>query len=176
MIVLDSETGGLSPRENPILSVGAVCMITGETFGTRIIPTPRLRVDPRAAEINGYDKATWGGIPEAEAALGLIEFTHGRDEIIGGANIRFDIDFLRAWITRTGYRVPFWPRLVDLQSLALNAHVLGKIVLPRKPNGQLSFSVTAVCEALGIPRQGAHDALQDAVETAEAIRRINALT
>jgi DNA polymerase III epsilon subunit-like protein len=175
VIIIDTETGGLSARENPILSVGAVCMETGETFGTRIIPTPRLRVDARAAEINGYDPLTWGGIPEAEAALGLIEFTSGRDEIIGGANIRFDIEFLRAWITRTGYRVPFWPRLVDLQSLALNAHVQGKLRLPRKENGQLSFSVTAVCEALGIVRQGAHDALADAKDTAECIRRINAL-
>jgi DNA polymerase III epsilon subunit-like protein len=175
MIIFDTETGGLSANENPILSVGAVDFESGESWGTRIIPNPRFRIDHRAADINGYEPETWGGITETKAAEGLLAFTRGRDEIIGGANIRFDINFLLAWIVRTGYRKPFWPRMVDLQSLALNAHHQGKITLPRKENGQLSFSVSAVCQALGIERGGAHDALQDAKETAECIRRINAL-
>lgn len=175
MIIIDTETGGLSANENPILSIGAVDFVTGEEFSCRITPTPRLRVDARAAEINGYNPGTWGGIPEHEAASGLLAFAAGRDEIIAGANIRFDVGFLTALITRTGYRKPFWPRMVDLQSLALNAHHAGKLTLPRKENGQLSFSVSAVCEALGIDRQGEHDALQDARETAECMRRINRL-
>jgi DNA polymerase III epsilon subunit-like protein len=175
MIIIDTETGGLSANENPTLSIGCVDFESGETWGTRIIPTARLKVDARAAEINGYDPETWGGIPEKMAAALLLDFTTGRDEIVAGANIRFDINFLTALVVRAGFRKPFWPRLVDLQSLALNAHSQGKLSLPRKENGQLSFSVTAVCEALGIQRQGAHDALQDAVETAEAIRRINGL-
>jgi DNA polymerase III epsilon subunit-like protein len=177
MIIIDTETGGLSPRENAILSIGAVLYESGECWGTRIIPNPRLKVDPRAAEINGYTTPEeWGGVPEAEAALGLIEFTDGRDEIVAGANVGFDIDFIQAWITRTGFRTPFWPRKVDVQGLALNAHNLGKLRLPRKPNGQLSFSVDAICQALGVDREGSHDALQDAKDTATCIRLINALT
>jgi DNA polymerase III epsilon subunit-like protein len=175
MIIIDTETGGLSANENPLLSVGAVDYETGESFSCRINPTPRLKVDARAAEINGYDPTTWNGIAEDKAAEGFLSFTRGRDEIIGGANIRFDINFLQAWIARTGYRKPFWPRMVDLQSLALNAHIQGKLSLPRKENGQLSFSVSAVCQALGIERSNQHDALEDAKDTVEAIKRINAL-
>lgn len=176
MLIIDTETGGLNYKANPLLSIGVVDYLTGETWGTRIIPTPHLCIDAEAAEINGYNPETWGGIAEKTAAWLFLDFVRGRDEIVGGANIRFDIDFLNAWLARCGARKPFWPRLVDLQSLALNAHTQGRITLPRKANGQLSFSVTSICSALGLTRASSHDALEDAKDTAEAIRLINALT
>jgi DNA polymerase III epsilon subunit-like protein len=175
MIVIDTETGGLDPWRNPVLSVGVVDFETGEDWSTRIIPAGHLSIDSEAARINGYDPETWGGLPESTAAKLFQGFVRGKDEIVCGANIRFDVDFLSAWLVRCGQRKPFWPRLVDVQSLALNAHTQGKITLPRKDNGQLSFSVTAICQALEIKRGETHDALADALDTVECIRRINRL-
>lgn len=177
MIIIDTETGGLSANENPILSVGAIDTESGQEWSAKITPSPRLRVDARAAEINGYDPETWGGIKEDLAAGYFMSFIHERDEILAGANIRFDINFLTAWIVRAGYKKPFWPRLIDLQSLALNAHQRGRITLPRKETtGQLSFSLDSVCKAVFIKRTETHDALQDARDTAKAIERINTLS
>ena len=174
MIIIDTETGGLDHRLHPLLSIAVLSPAYPSTeFHMRITPPEHLAIDPHAAKINGYKAETWNGHGEAETLERFREFIHGNDEIIAGCNPGFDVGFISAAYVRKGYREPFWPRRVDVQSLALDAHAAGRIVLPRKPSGQLSFSLDSIAEALELRRpEVVHDALSDARLTWQCIQKL----
>ncbi len=179
MIIIDTETGGVKPLQEALLSIGAFNTRTKKRFEARISPIPSLPVNPHAAAVNGYNPGTWGGECEALVVGDFLTFANLEypQTIVGGCNVPFDKGFLEAAIARSGYRKPFWPRVVDVQGLALDAHDYGKIILPTKPEtGHLSFSLDSIASALNLARSpGFHGALADCLLTWECIQTLRKL-
>lgn len=70
IIAIDTETGGLYPAINPLLSVAIVPSWTMEPFTVYIEPLALETIHPSAAEKNGYTQKKWrerGAVPLAIA-------------------------------------------------------------------------------------------------------------
>lgn len=106
IIFADTETGGLSPTQNSLLTVGLVAVdkLTLETIATRYIKIKHksYNVQPKAMEINKIILKSHDADPESvtpEVARHLVssfvvEHTDDEKPQIAGHNINFDINFL----------------------------------------------------------------------------------
>lgn len=105
LLFLDTETGGLSPREHDILSVA--CILTDPTGRTVLeewegFILPTRPVDPKAAEVNGYTKEAWEkyGVITLNAAM-IKVLTMLRDAMMVCHNTPFDKAFIDAALYQT---------------------------------------------------------------------------
>ena len=128
LLVVDTETGGLDPSRNSILSVGAVVWENGrlgESFEAYVLE-PKLQIDDKAMEINRIDLA-WlhlHGLNPADAVNRFVDFLrntfkelHDRKEKIpiAGHNVNFDVGFLKRLFALAGedYDEVFSHRILD---------------------------------------------------------------
>jgi DNA polymerase III alpha subunit (gram-positive type) len=103
-IALDLETGGLSPKENPILT--GYFLALDENFNQvdelalSIIPNPALKVEESALKVNGINLELHN-----QTAVGIATATERLSEFIGkysgktrprviGHNVGFDLNFI----------------------------------------------------------------------------------
>ena len=106
LCALDFETTGLTPGTHGLVSIGASCWLDrarGVTWNFRglVLPHENCAIEPRAIEINGYNREKWiaqGAVPINEALAWLVRW----------------LDAVRGKITREG-------PLADLTPLAHNA-------------------------------------------------------
>ena len=101
MIVLDIETGGLEPRQNPLLSIGAVDYQTGDEFYIECGAHPDLQCDDAPLAVNGFtsEQAFDPSKPSGREAYALFaEWARGRDNVLAGQQVgSFDIPFLHLY-------------------------------------------------------------------------------
>jgi DNA polymerase-3 subunit epsilon len=164
---LDTETGGLDVQANPLLAVGLaivdpVTMAVLVRWSAKVLPAWGT-VHPRAAEVNGYTPEGWvDARPLGGALAELATLLTGCTPV--GHNIQFDLGFLRAAYEHAG--MPF-PRVdyhsLDTMSLAWPLLASGRIA---------SLSLNAVCTALGVSNEGAHDAAADVERTLAVARKL----
>jgi len=174
MIVFDVETGGLDPQTCALLSIGAVDLMTKETFYIEIQAEGKLAVHPQALKINGF---TMTGVrspllPNEDTAIWkLNEWLSPRVPFMpAGQNISFDLAFLNAAIARHKATSFFGHRSFDLQTLALSCHLVNLIHLPELPGHLPSSSLDSILGSIGLSRTDeVHSAREDALLTAEAI-------
>ncbi|MDD4986691.1 MAG: 3'-5' exonuclease, partial [Dehalococcoidales bacterium] len=155
---IDTETGGLDPEKNPLLSIGAVAP-SGATFYAQIKAAEGMESDAKALAVSGLDPTE--GRPEAEVMQELAQFIKDNPhEVIGGANIEgFDRGFLGHAQMRTG---------VDL-GLSKKP---GLDVLEQGRKLDLGKNLDEIAEQFGISRSGAHNALTDAQMAAATYKAI----
>ncbi|KKM45930.1 hypothetical protein LCGC14_1560170 [marine sediment metagenome] len=122
MIVVDVETGGLDPQNNPLLSIGAVDYDNSdrEYYG-KIAPYLDLEITKEALGVNGINVEEWKEnnllketIQEFSDWVGV----NKKNIILAGHNPRFDLDFLKVNFKRVDISFPFTYRTVDLHTLA----------------------------------------------------------
>lgn len=170
-VCLDTETGGVNPRENQILTLDAqaVRLVNGklETLGGafhgELAIDPELKLDPRALEVNGINPQTWQGIRPSRVLGDFVRWVRsacGQGYVIPmGFNVCFDLDFLREEFRRHPAAGRLTDALsyrsLDVMQLAHFARALG--YLPQMP----SMKLTDLCQALGIPVAGAHSSAVD---------------
>jgi hypothetical protein len=178
---LDLETGGLKDW-HPDIQVA--CIVTDlqqnevASFA-RKIQFEEKRADPVALELNHYDPAVWEAeaVPESQAAneladflqpYRLLEMNNKKDPAkpyrvarIAAHNASFDKPRMEAMFNRhrlyfrTGSWDPFWhPIWLDSVQRAMWWGYENS-----RPFTALKLST--VCETIGIPTDGAHDALAD---------------
>lgn len=102
-IVLDIESGGLSPTLNPILSIGAVDYQTGDEFYVECHAwrdrERAYEMDDYALKVNGFTRKQALDLDkpsQAEAYVRFIDWAKGRPTLIGGQQVgSFDIPFLK---------------------------------------------------------------------------------
>jgi DNA polymerase III epsilon subunit-like protein len=104
--VTDTETGGLNEKIHALTQVSIIIVDDElnelETFAHRVIPKPGFLVDPKAAEINGYDEAEWlrTGLTWDAAERAYAQFLEQwfPDKACVGVahNASFDTKFIRA--------------------------------------------------------------------------------
>lgn len=172
MIVVDVETGGLDPRQNPLFSIGACDYDTAETFEVNILPVEGTIISQQALEVNGINVDEWlkTARPLKECLSNFNEWMKGRDTMLAGHNPSFDRGFLEYNYNLVGLKNPFGYRTVDLHSWAyLLCKIAGTDPVPK-------LTSEDVYDLVGMAREPKpHRALHGAVWEALAFAKIEKL-
>ncbi|MDX2103979.1 MAG: exonuclease domain-containing protein [Alphaproteobacteria bacterium] len=160
VVVLDTETTGLKPETDRIVSIGAVRMT-----GTRrhragtidLLVRPDVPVPLVSAEIHGLTDAMLANEPPFADLWPHVE-TVLTGCVLVGHHVIFDALILRAEVERNGL---VWPDI-----LTLDAGKLFKRFDTRAPDG-----LDELAEHLGMTPLGRHTALGDALLTADVWKR-----
>ena len=154
--VFDTETTGLSPTEDELISIGAVRIVNGrllrsETFDQLIEPGRPVR--PESVAVHGISAELLEGQPRVEEVLPRFA-RFAEDTVLVGHNVAFDLRFFELEEGRTG---------VTFTQPVLDTLVLSAVVHP----DERDHSLEAVAERLGVSVVGRHTALGDAILTGE---------
>jgi DNA polymerase-3 subunit epsilon len=173
---LDLEMGGLDPRKDPILAVGMVpirngTIRLGESYRTLVRPADGESIDPASVRAH---QIVWGDVKEAPLAAEVVPEIARRLHDGGVLVLHHrgvDLPFLRRDFKAAGLRWPA-PRVVDTAHLIVR---MGRMAQPELPHDMQPLQLAAARRAYGLPEYQAHDALTDAVATAElflVLRRV----
>jgi len=167
-VVLDSETTGLDPRRDKLITIGAVAVCAGEilledSFEVMI----RLAYNNSSVTVHGItrDEAS-GGMEEREAIAQFLEYLGG--SVIVGHHIGHDVETFNAGYQRHfGFRMP--NASLDTMSLTLLLERDGAFA--GRPTIQ-DFSLDALCVLFNIIPHDRHTAPGDAFMTALVFQRL----
>lgn len=160
LIFTDTETTGLDPIVNEVLSIGIVICdaATFEVVAQRewyIQPERIETASPEALKINGYMPEKWAAAGERPGVEVFAEVLPWLQRgVFAGHNCPFDIDFLWEGAKRVGIDFGDKPEeFIDTRHLSELLKNAKKV-----PNNKLDSLVTY----FGFSRQGYHGALEDA--------------
>src|SRR3954470_16427632 len=167
-VVLDSETTGLDPRRDRLITIGAVAVHDGE-----ILLDDSFEVLLKVAYNNS--SVTVHGITRDEAAGGMEErealelfLPYLRDGVIVGHHIGHDIEALGCACERHfGFRLR--NRSLDTMDLTLHLEDAGAFAGRQTED---DFSLDALCALFGISAHDRHTAGGDAFLTAQIFLRL----
>ncbi len=166
---LDLETGGLDARHDPIIAVGMVpvrngVIQLGESFDTLVRPDPGRAIRPESVRAH---QLLAGDLRKSPPLAAVLQEVDRRLE--GGVllvhNRGIDIPFLKGGHARSG--LPWKkPRVVDTVDLIVKAASRRRFL---RPEGETmpSLNLSEARRVNGLPDYQAHDALVDAIATAE---------
>ncbi|OIO57360.1 MAG: hypothetical protein COX57_06895 [Alphaproteobacteria bacterium CG_4_10_14_0_2_um_filter_63_37] len=159
-VVLDTETTGLNPGKDRIVSVGMVKMRSG-VIGQRFeaLVDPQIPIPLSAVEIHGISDDMVRGQPTLlERIVDMLDFIGA--SVVVGHHIGFDIRFInKAMVGHLGAHFPY-PTLDTMR--------LDRALAPCDEVGTLDD----VAGRLGIEVHGRHTALGDAKATASIFWRL----
>jgi DNA polymerase-3 subunit epsilon len=167
-VVLDSETTGLNPRTDRIITIGAVAVQAGEiVIDDSFSVLLRVSENTSAVTVHGVTRdESRGGIEEAVALERFLDYV--RDGVIVGHHIghdvgTFDAAYERHWSTH------LLNRSLDTMDLTLHLERDGAFA-GRPPIRQ--FTLDALCDMFGVVPHGRHTASGDAFITAQVFLRL----
>jgi DNA polymerase-3 subunit epsilon len=167
---LDLETGGLDARTDPIISVGMVplrggIIRLGEAFSTLIRPDPGRPIRPESVRAHQLLAGDLRKAPPLGAVLLEVD-RRLADGVLLVHNRGIDIPFLKGGHARTGLQ---WrtPLVVDTVDLIMKTAARRRFLRPASGDEMPSLNLSEARRANGLPDYEAHDALIDAVSTAE---------
>lgn len=166
-IVLDSETTGLDPRTDRIITIGAVAVRAGEILLEDAFDVLlKVAKNTSAVTVHGItrDEAR-GGMDEPDALVRFLDYV--RDGVIVGHHIGHDIGVLdaaceRHWGVHTRNR--------SLDTMDLTLHLERDGAFAGRPPIR-SFTLDALCEMFGVIPHDRHTASGDAFITAQVFLR-----
>lgn len=158
----DTETGGLSPWEHPLLSVGSAHFKDGEVTSTSeflVVPDPTKSISPKALEINNIDVALAEaeGMPHADAGKRMVASFEEKKNAgipIVGHNMTFDITYAMVNAGLGGAEL-------GSEYLFFDTKLLVRHLRPQDSDKHLG----QLCDLFGIDLTDAHNAAADAVAT-----------
>ncbi|MDR2379120.1 MAG: 3'-5' exoribonuclease [Bifidobacteriaceae bacterium] len=160
-VVVDTETTGLTPRNNRIIEIAAVGLradgsVEGE-WSTLLNPDRDLG----RSDIHQITARDILYAPRfADVAGDLVELLRGR--VIVGHNVRFDAGFVEAEYRRAGYAEATVPYDACLCTMRLSAQVMPAA----------NRTLATCCAQVGVVNEAAHSALADARATAALFQRL----
>lgn len=167
---LDIETGGLDPRKDPVIAVGMVPVRAGhvqlgESYRTLVQPEDGRVIDPASVRAH---QLVWGEVRDAPPLRDVLRDVAERlvDAILIVHQRSIDVTFLRRAFDRHGLSWPR-PRVVDTVELLLAAERRVHLRHPELATEQPVLRLGLARHKYGLPEYQAHDALTDAVATAE---------
>ncbi len=178
LLVVDTETGGLDPHGDAIISIAAIVWHEGgiDDRFYKVIRDPEGSLAPRALEVNGFtpERIEAEGEDPLAVVLALENFLLKNDMrnriTTAGHNVAFDLGFLRRLYRLAGYDFEkrFSHRALCTMTALLFLEQAGKLSLH-------SLSLDAVCKHFALAREtedGKHNALSDADVTAKLLTRL----
>lgn len=167
-VVLDSETTGLDPRKDRLITIGAVAVQHGEivledSFESLI----KVAYNTSAVTVHGITREdALKGVEEPEALQAFLKYLD--DGVIVGHHIGHDVDMLNAGYERHfGFRMK--NRFLDTMALTLNLEKDGAFA-ERGPIRH--FELDALCEMFDVIPHDRHTAPGDAFITAQVFLRL----
>jgi len=167
---LDLEVGGRDPQRDPILAVGMVplrdaTVRLGEGFCTLVQPEAGQVIDPAAARAH---RLVWEEVRDAPRLAEVLPEIARRLRGDGALLVHDPalLGFLRQAFARHRRH---WPRpvVVDTTTLLRRLHERERRRHPELPAVAPALDLARAGRARGLPEHPAHDALSDAVATAE---------
>ena len=160
-VVFDTETTGLNPKKDEILSIGAVKIkdnkiLTSQTF--EVLVKNSFEINSKSIEIHGIRpvdlvnaKSTLEAIPE------FLEFIGSRPLI--GYYLEFDVAMINKYIKpMLGIHLP--NETIEVSEIFYDSEI--KFI----PQGNIDLSFDTILKKSNIPNMGAHNAVNDAIMTA----------
>ena len=182
LLFLDTETGGLDPRQHSLLSLG---LVVGE--GSRMVNSLEILVKHEpfvvsagGMKVNRIDLVQHAAQAlEPAMALKVLDvfldqhFPHRcKPIVLAGHNVGFDLAFLKVFLEGQGSELEprFSHRIVDTHSIAASLRDAGKLPLE-------NLSSTALFAHFGIqiPEEARHTALGDSLATFELYWKLTGL-
>jgi len=171
--VIDSELTGLDPRRDSIVSLGGLRIAEGrivlaDRFYEEVLPSSALTAE--SIVLHGITPDEVRGRPGIGAVLEQFTAFCSTDILIGHF-VEIDLEFLRAACAKAGLppianpALDTWPLYDWLSSRAPDDGGPG---FPRLQDPRLP----AVAQALGVPCRDEHNALGDALITAQVFQRL----
>jgi DNA polymerase-3 subunit epsilon len=170
-VVLDSETTGLNPRTDLIITIGAVAMrdteiLLDDAFDALI----KVERNTEAVTVHGVTRdESLKGVDEAVALERFLDYL--RDGVIVGHHIGHDIATLDVALERH-WGIRLLNRSLDTMDLTLHLERDGAFV-GRPPIRQ--FTLDGLCAMFGIIPHDRHTAGGDAFITAQVFQRLERL-
>ena len=194
-LVLDLEMTGPEPDYNEIIQVGAVLFDDDWNergqYLTNVYPENEEGFSSESEKIHNLSLAElqdapmiYDVLPEMETwiikQLGLVKRGPStdnsgllRDVIICGQSVINDINFLKEAYRLEKLKWPYSRTLIDLHTLA---YFVFRGMKKRKQRVPDRLSLTAIAAYFGFEREGDfHNALEDAVLTAQCLKKVFAL-
>ena len=167
---LDLETGGLDPRHDPIIAVGMVPVVGGvikygQAYATLIRPDPGRPIRPESVRAHQLLAGDLRRSPQLADVLREVD-RRLADGVLLVHNQGIDVPFLKGGHARTGLSWPR-PRVVDTVDLIVKAASRRRFLRPGAAEVMPSLNLAEARRTHGLPDYQAHDALIDAVATAE---------
>jgi DNA polymerase-3 subunit epsilon len=167
---VDLETGGLDPKRDPILSVGMVpvregAIRVGEAWTSLVRPGAGGAIDPDSITAHHLVPADVANAPSLRDVITAVDVRlRGGVLLVHQASI--DVAFLKRAFASAGMD---WPRLavVDTVHLLVKVAERARFLDPGAPDIDPEVNLALSRKALGLPDYGHHDALTDAISTAE---------
>ena len=160
-IVFDTETTGLNPKEDDVISIGAVKIkenkiITSETF--EVFIKNSCDISPRSIEIHQIRNCDLDdAITTEEAVKEFLRFIGSRPLV--GYYLEFDIKMINKYVK---------PMLgVNLPNEAIEvSEIYFDKTIALIPQGNIDLRFDTILSKCGVPDMGAHNAVNDAIMTA----------
>jgi DNA polymerase-3 subunit epsilon len=167
-VVLDTETTGLDPRRDKLITIGAVAVSGGEirlddTFEVML----RLAYNNSSVTVHGITRdEALAGMEEKEAVAQFVEYLG--DSVIVGHHIGHDIEALNCACERH-FQTRLTNLSLDTMDLTLHLNDDGAFAGRTMPQG---FSLDGLCDLFGIAPHDRHTAGGDAYLTAQIFQRL----
>ena len=167
-VVLDSETTGLDPRKDRIITIGAVVVEDNEIrLDDSYEALLKVDVNTSAVTVHGITREESSrGLDEPEAIGQFLAYL--KDGVIVGHHIAHDVQCFNAAYER---HFGFEMRNLSLDTMALTLHLeRDGAFAGEDPISQ--FSLDALCERFGVIPHDRHTAPGDAFLTAQVFLRL----
>lgn len=171
----DTETTGLSPSRNEIISFSAQILAADlsviSKFTTYAFPDKEC--EPAAAALNGYTPEAWttkGACTQVELVAQIRRELHGHNGLIPvGHYVKFDLDFLYATFARHNARSDLKYTLSYHSIDTVGAAIL--IDIAKLGSKQGNYKLTKLCTRFGISLgDKAHEAEADIQATVDLLQ------
>ncbi len=170
-VSLDTETTGLNPHTDPIVTIGAVAVQNGEILlGDSFEALLKITRNTDAVTVHGVTRdESLAGIDEPAALESFLDYL--KDGVIVGHHIGHDISALNAALVRH-WGIQMSNRTLDTMNLTLLMERDG--AFSGRPRIR-RYTLDALCEMFGVIPYGRHTAPGDAVITAEVFLHLRRL-
>ncbi|MDH4943516.1 3'-5' exonuclease [Sulfurimonas sp. C5] len=161
VVVFDTETTGLNPKEDEVLSIGAVKIkenkiITSQTFEVYLKNTKEI--DPKSIEIHKIRPCDLKDAKESQEAIKEFLYFIGSSKLVG-YYLEFDVEMINKYIRPLlGIELP--NEMVEVSELYFDK------TITLIPQGNIDLRFDTIMQSLDLPRMGAHNAVNDAIMTA----------
>ena len=160
-IVFDTETTGLDPKEDEILSIGAVKIkdnkiLTSQTF--EIYIKNSKKINSKSIEIHGIRACDLHNATDAQKAIKEFLYFIGSRPLIG-YYLEFDVAMINKYIKpMLGITLP--NKMIEVSEIYFDKQI--SLI----PQGNIDLRFDTILKNYDIPNMGVHNAVNDSIMTA----------